>query len=287
MDGSEGVTSLRSMVSKKLRGFTLIELLVVIAIIAILAALLLPALAMAREQGKRIRCLSNMRQLGVTWMLYTGDNNDGIALNSFVPPGGDPTRPRWVQGYYNHEISPFEALKPDLMLNPKFALFAPYIKALPIYKCPSDKKTLKQGMQTKPTLRSYGMNAYVGWAEPPSGPVSQNFIIFRKLSEVNRPDPSRLFVITDVNPGSICWPFFGVIMDTPPGREAFHMFPGSYHKNSAPVSFADGHVENHRWNDPRTIKPGKINFHQHNQTSPNNKDVVWLQQHATSPVLRR
>src|SRR6185312_14871424 len=140
-------------------GFTLVELLVVIAIIAILAAMLLPALASGKARAKRMQCLNNQRQLAVSWVLYSGDNDDWLVSNGICNPES-PTNKLWVQGAFVHTGANTNI---DYMLNPQYALFANYIKSGNIYLCPTDRDTVKVNNTIYPKLRSYALNAYLGW----------------------------------------------------------------------------------------------------------------------------
>ena len=262
------------------RGFTLIELLVVIAIIAILAALLLPALAKAKIAAKKVQCINNQKQLAAVWVMYAGDNGDVLVPNGETYPPSTKDK-LWIQGaFYYAEAN----TNSTYLLDPRYALFANYIRALKIYLCPTDREMVTVSGKPYPKIRSYSLNAYLGWTgtwDNRLGPVDSRrnpvYRVFKKHGELVPPLPGGVFIFQDVNPNSICWPFFGVQMV----QEYFFNWPNSSHNRGGVVSFADGHVDYHKWRDPRTLAAYSTAYHQHQDSSPNNQDLAWLRARST------
>jgi prepilin-type N-terminal cleavage/methylation domain-containing protein len=254
-------------------GFTLVELLVVIAILAILAALLLPVLARGRLAAKKVQCINNQRQMAAAWVMYSGDNADLLVANGEVYPVSTTTK-LWVQGAFYYPDANGNAA---YMVDPKYALFANYIRTTSTYVCPTDPPTVMVGAQPYPKLRSYALNCYLGWIGPWDTRLSPLFRIFKKHGDLSAAMPGGVFLFQDVHAKSICWPYFGVEM----AEDSFFNFPASSHSRGGLVSFADGHVDYHKWMDQRTVVAYSGDYHRHDDPSPNNADIVWLRQRTT------
>ena len=263
--------------TKRRAAFTLIELLVVIAIIAILAALLFPALAQGKSKAKLAVCFSNEKQLSTAWRMYSEDSND------LLVPNGKDYGQIWVEGAFRNST---DCTNTDYLVNARYALFANYIQAAKVYQCPASRpvsRTSDLAPKEVPLWRNYELNIWLGSIQPDYfyssvGPCK----IFRKHSEILTPAPPFVMTFIDVHPDSICSPCFFAWM-CPPGGEIIANYPATYHNGRAVVSFGDSHAEQHRWVDPRTIAAASPNFHAHQDTSPGNADVTWIDQHATIP----
>ncbi|MSU60136.1 MAG: prepilin-type N-terminal cleavage/methylation domain-containing protein [Pedosphaera sp.] len=250
-------TAVKSARSSPL-GFTLVELLVVIALIAILAALLLPALSRARDRAQGIVCLNNARQLTVAWTLYADDHNGRLAYNL----GGDLKRetvaPRtnlnWVNGILTWELDEDNINTATITS----ASLAPYAnRNLGIYRCPSDHvlSTVQRNAGWNARVRSYSMNAMVGDAGDLSASGSNlnnpGYLQYFSFASIQRPD--EIFVFLDEHPDSINDGYFI--------NKAYNYqwvdLPASYHNGAAAFAFADGHSELHRWQFAQTKPPAK------------------------------
>jgi prepilin-type N-terminal cleavage/methylation domain-containing protein/prepilin-type processing-associated H-X9-DG protein len=231
----------KNILTKSGGAFTLIELLVVIAIIAILAALLLPALAKAKERAQRIQCVGNLRQLQTGWLMYVTDNNDFMPPNLWdgVPGHDAASAPgSWVVGNAHHDISP---------TNIQAGVQWRYNPSLGIYHCPADN-SLTDDDQT-PRLRSYSLVNYLG-GEPTNyfgGILPQGSeplfaaMNHQKMTQLKHPSSVLAFVCEGVNIND------GIFLISPPPPTGWIDAPANRHSNGCPFSFADGHVEYWKW----------------------------------------
>jgi prepilin-type N-terminal cleavage/methylation domain-containing protein/prepilin-type processing-associated H-X9-DG protein len=236
--------------------FTLIELLVVIAIIAILAAMLLPALNKAKVRAQAIQCMGNSRQLMLAWIQYYNDSDDQLVNNYGQPYAGyeeqNKTYRSWVNDIMGWGTLDSAGVRMDNTNGITLAPFFKYAGGLGIYKCPADhyvKGTqLAAGITARP--RSYSMNNFFGANIPPeagaSGPVNSTFPDYRQfLKGGNIPNPAGLFVILDEHPDSINDGFLQT--DPHPTSAAWNDLPATYHDGAGGFAFADGHSEVHKF----------------------------------------
>ncbi len=256
------------------RGFTLIELLVVIAIMAILAALLLPALAKAKTKAHQTACLSNLKQMILCWRMYV-DDHGRLPENYSFDASGTPNFYMWVRGSVDDnpgygQVDPGQLDSTNLNAIVSGKLY-PYNRSTRIYRCPSDRSTT----QNVPRVRSYSMNGWMG-GRPLAG--QDQYRVFLKEEDIVDPPPSKAWVFIDEHEKSINDGWFAFDMQ---GNRGFIDAPASRHDRRFTLAFADSHAEAWKLDDARTIKWQSLPI----SNSPQNVD--WVRMQAATSSLKQ
>jgi prepilin-type N-terminal cleavage/methylation domain-containing protein/prepilin-type processing-associated H-X9-DG protein len=306
--GSRRLWGLRSGLTPR-RAFTLLELLVVIAIIAILAAMLLPALSKAKQRAQGVLCLSGGKQIMLAMTLYGSENND------FFPPNPDDANAlpgyNWCGG--DASIGGSDEFNPDVLKDPSRNLLISYLGGdVSLFHCPGDTRHgLYKGADPAlqghnvPAARTFSMSQAVGTIDPgfdaggpgpaginshhgaPTLPVNgpwlnnqdthrrnSPWLTYGKFTSMRSPGPSTTWVLLDEDPVHINDAAFAFAMDQPQWFDV----PGTYHNSGCGFAFADGHSEAHKWR----LQARKVGWGAPVSGAADQNDWEWMRERTSA-----
>ncbi len=272
-------------------GFTMTETITCLMVGITLFSIAAAAGSIMRSPSNQTRCLNNLRTLTVAWSVYADENQGRLAGVA----GGLSSRPDWAGGRSWLNLDGQEASNIDPEVHLSQSPLLPYLtshldqaSAYQIFRCPADPSVSRSAefnhRRLTPRVRSYSMNNWMGglrWIMP-------SWITFSAKSEFTALPPSKAMVFTGERADSINDSVLYIDMTgyedstTLSHQSRIIDYPAFYHGGGASISFADGHVINKKWRDPRTVPAFSLNRELTlNVLSPNNPDVLWLQDHAT------
>ncbi len=229
-------------------GFTLVELLVVIGVIAVLIAVLLPALSRAKGLAQSVVCLNHLKQLQTCWLMYANDHDGTLPPNLSVynlstgqPIAGLDLKMTWCAGNVQKDLD---------TTNIENGYLFPYNRSTAIYHCPADKARVP-GSNVRHT-RSYNMSQSVTGIG--FGSVLDNIPTFQKLTQIRKPEPANLFVFIGVHEDGIADSLFGMPLPGDSYDGIWFDLPAGRHNDGGNLSFADGHVEHWKWAVPKIFR---------------------------------
>lgn len=290
-------------------GFTLIELLVVIAIIAILAGLLLPALAKAKEKAQAIQCMNNNKELQLAMLIYADDFNQLWVPNE--PAGtGSPYQLDWVTLGMDFTGNT-DNTNIEKLVSPQYCVLAKYINGNPgVFHCPADNSNvpgLGQRVRSVSMSQAVGSVWYATGCLIVNGPVNGQWLTgsdigagcqtqwctYGKTTDCIRPGPATTFVLVDEHMNSINDAQLANQVTGGGIGDPFIDRPSHYHNGGCTFSFADGHTEIHRWIGPAlgaspfypTGAPtGNGNYSEDIGNIQDEEDWQWLKQVTSAPL---